>query len=300
MAESYQSKVLARILKIFNFKKRIEKREVKDIPRSKKEFLPRRICRSYLTRLQSFKNKKIATFELKDKVTNSHIIFFHGGAYIFEITSNHWRLAEKIVKKSFCRMTLVEYPLAPEHSYKDTFSIIDGMYELLIKSYPEDNFIFMGDSAGGGLALAFTQKLISEKKSKLPNGIILLSPWLDHTMSNPGINKLEYSDYILSVKMLRNAGLKYSSGDNQDQFLLSPINGDLTNLPETIIFYGTEELFMADCVRLKSMINSENQNFIFREYHKMQHDWPIFPIPESNEVVNEICNFIRETQYSKT
>jgi acetyl esterase/lipase len=292
MNPSIQSKIFATILKVFNFKKRAEKRAFKKKPRSNKGFLPKRIRRSYLVNLQTFHAKGIATFESKEKVTTNHIIFFHGGAYIFKTTSGHWWLSESIIKGSYCRMTHIDYPLAPEHNYKETFEMVSGAYEILNRQYPTDNFIFMGDSAGGGLALAFAQKLIKEKHKKLPARIVLLSPWLDLTMSNPAIKKLEESDHILTVKMLQHSGMKYSNGDRQDHYLLSPINGEFNDLPKTIVFYGTEELFYADCIRLKSMIESISQNIIFREYQKMQHDWALFPIPESKQLVNEVCDFI--------
>ena len=292
MNPSFKSIIFVWILKVFNFKKRIEKRALKQMQPSKNEFLPNRIRRSYLVNLERFHGKGIATFESKEKVTNNHIIFFHGGAYIFKTTRGHWRLSENIVKRSFCRITHIDYPLAPQHHYKETFNMVSGAFEMMIRQYPEDKFIFMGDSAGGGLALAFAQKLIEEKHKKLPEMIVLLSPWLDLTMSNPAIKKLEDSDHILTLQMLQHAGMKYSNGDNQDQYLLSPINGELIDLPKTIVFYGTEELFYADCIRLKSKIDYNKQNIIFREYHKMQHDWAIFPIPESKQVVNEICDFI--------
>ncbi len=294
MKPSLQSIIFAWILKVFNIKKIVENKAYKQHSRTKKGFVPQHIKRSYLFNLQTLYKKGIATFESKEKVTRNHIIFFHGGAYIFEATPNHWKLAEKIVKKSFCRMTLVDYPLAPEHNYKETFKMVSGAYELLIEQYPLDNLILMGDSAGGGLALAFAQKLIQEKHKKLPAKIVLLSPWLDMTMSNPDIKKLESSDFILTVNMLRNAGMKYSNGDNQDQYLLSPINGEMKDIPKTLVFYGTEELFNADCTRFKSMIGSNNHSIIFKEYQKMQHDWAIFPIPESNQLVDEICDFIEE------
>lgn len=294
MSPSLQSRIFTWMLKVINFKKIVEKKAYKQISRSQKGFVPQSIKRSYLINLQTFYAKGIATFERKEKVTKNHIIFFHGGAYIFEATPNHWRLAEKLVMKSFCRMTLVDYPLAPEHDYKETFKIVSGAYEMLINQYPGDSFILMGDSAGGGLALAFIQKLIKETHKKLPAKMVLLSPWLDITMSNPNIKNLESSDYILTVNMLRNAAIKYSNGDDQDHYLLSPINGELKDIPKTIVFYGTEELFNADCIRFKSMIGSNTQNIIFREYQKMQHDWAVFPIPESNQVVNEICEFIKE------
>lgn len=294
MSPSLQSQVFTWILKVFNFKKKVENKAYKLNSRSRKSFVPPRIKRSYLISTRKFGAKEIATFERKEKVEKNHIIFFHGGAYIFEASPNHWKLAEEIVKGSFCRMTLVDYPLAPEYDYKETFEMVSGAYEMLIKQYPGDNFILMGDSAGGGLALAFNQKLIKEKHEELPVKMILLSPWLDITMSNSNIKNLEASDYILTVNMLRNAGMKYSNGDDQDQYLLSPINGELKDIPRTMVFFGTEELFHADCIRLKSMIDFDTQSIVFREYQKMQHDWAIFPLPESKQVVNEICEFIND------
>ena len=242
MKPSLNSRIFAWILKVLNFKKKVEKRAFKQIQAPRKGFLPNRIKHSYRAIFQTFQGKGIATFESKKKATKNHIIFFHGGAYIFRTTYGHWRLTENIVKRNMCRMTHIDYPLAPEHHYKQTFNMVSGAYEMLIKQYPFDNFIFMGDSAGGGLALAFAQKLIKEKHKKFPVKIVLLSPWLDLTMSNPAIKKQEHSDHILTLKMLQHAGMKYSNGDKQDQYLLSPINGKLTNLPKTIVFFGTEEL----------------------------------------------------------
>ncbi len=292
MTPSLQSKILARTLKTINFKKIVEKKARKKLPRTKRGFVPKGIRRFYLVNIQTFNDKAIATFERNDRVSKNHIVFFHGGAYLFEASPNHWMLSKKIVNTCFCRMTLIDYPLAPEYIYRETFEMVSGAYELLLNQYPEDNFIFMGDSAGGGLALAFTQKLIKEKHARLPAKNILLSPWLDMTMSNPDIKSLERSDYILSVEMLRIAGLKYSNGEDLDQYLLSPINGEFKDIPRTIVFYSTEELFYSDCMRLRSMPDFETESIVFREYEKMPHDWAIFPIPESDLVVHEICTFI--------
>lgn len=292
MKQSLSSKIVAGVLKVINFKKLIEKQGRKQPPRSKKDFMPQRIQKAYASSVQLCKNKAVATFESKEQVTKNHIIFLHGGAYIFEASSQHWSLAQKIVDKSFCRMTLIDYPLAPEKTYKNTFEMVGAAYEMLIEQYPNDNFILMGDSAGAGLALAFAQKLRKEKHVTLPISHILLSPWLDLTMSNPDIEQLIHTDHVLSVEMLKNAAAKYAGGDNQEHYLLSPIHGELQHLPNTIVFYGTEELFYADCLKLKSIVSAVNKHFIFKEYVGMQHDWAIFPIPESAQVVDDICAFI--------
>ena len=294
MKQSIQSKILALVLKLLNFRKKVTKKAINHIGKSNKRFVPKVINRFYSTNIQYINSKVIATIERKDKVTNKHIIFFHGGAYIFEISPGHWRLAQKIVEKCSCRMSLLDYPLAPEYSYKDTYDMAQSAYHMLTGKYPDDKFILMGDSAGGGLALALMQKMIEEKHKVVPYKCILLSPWLDLTMSNKDIRDLESKDNILSVEMLKIAGQKYSKGENQENYLLSPINGNFENIPETIIFYGTDELFYADCKKLKSMIDAEKSSLIFKEYPKMQHDWALFPIPESQMLIEEICDFIDE------
>lgn len=261
-------------------------------PRSKKEFIPPRIINTYKTDILTVNNKTVVTFEKNDEVNLNHVIFCHGGSYIYEIFTYHWKIAEKIVNNTSCRMTVVDYPLAPEHTYKETFEMMSKSYEMLINKYPNDQFTLMGDSAGGGLAFAFYQKLTQENRLKLPVKLVLISPWLDITMSNPEIKKIEKKDHMLNIQALKNAGGKYAGGDDQNQFLLSPINGEMKEFPKTIIFYGTHELFFADCVKLKSLLVGVNDKFIFREYKNMQHDWVVIPISEGKKAVEEICDFL--------
>ncbi len=288
---SFGAKVFKLALQIRKIKKRLIGIDPNP-PRSKKEFVPSRITSNYKTDIQSVNNKTVVTFEKKEEVSKIHVIFCHGGSYIYEIFSYHWKTVEKIVNLSSCRMTVIDYPLAPEYTYKNTFNMLEKSYELLVEKYPKDQFILMGDSAGGGLAFAFSQKLVKENYFKLPEKIILLSPWLDITMTNPEIKKLEKLDQMLNIQALKNAANKYAGGDDQNQYLLSPINGEMKNLPKTIIFYGTHELFYADCTKLKSITDAIDYTYIFKPYENMQHDWAVIPIPEGNMAIEEICDFL--------
>jgi len=291
MKPSIHSSILSIVLKLINFKKIVEIKAFNQQKRSENPFVPKSILNKYSTEIERIDNNIIATIKNKIIANKNHIIFLHGGAYIFNISSNHWKLASNIVDKIYCRMTVIDYPLSPEHNYKHTFKMLHNAYDFLLRKYPEDNFIFLGDSSGGGLALAFLQNLIEIGHNKIPDKCVLLSPWLDITLSNPDIKNFERRDHILSVDMLMYAAEKYSNGDNIEHYLLSPINGSFNNVPKTIIFYGTEEIFNPDCNKLKEML-IENKNVIFREYEKMQHDWAIFQIPESRKVCDEICEFI--------
>lgn len=256
--------------------------------------MPVYIEKSFVAKSQTIASKAIATFASKEQVSQTHLIYFHGGAYVFEAARGHWDFTQKIVEKSDCRMSLIDYPLAPESTYRETFAMVEGAYNLLCQQYPEDDFVLMGDSAGGGIALALSQKLSKETHPKPPIKNILLSPWLDISMSNPEIEKFIKTDHILSVEMLKTTAAQYAGGDDQTQYLLSPINGEFAKLGPTLVFYSNVEVFYPDCVKLKVLATTENAHFQFKEYHKAIHAWVAFPLPERKQTIDEVCAFLEE------
>lgn len=202
-------------------------------------------------------------------------------------------MVETVINKTNCKLSYIDYPLAPECTYRNTFDMVQKSFEKLMKLYPNDRFVFMGDSAGGGLALAFAQKLANENAAVQPILNILFSPWLDLTMQNPEIKNQVSLDKLLTVQGLIDAGKKYAGGDDVNNYLLSPINGNLAGIGETIIFYGTYELFCSDCKKLKYKTIGL-RNFIFYEFPEMQHDWVIYPIPEAKQALDIAIEFINK------
>lgn len=151
----------------------------------------------------------------------------------------------------------------------------------------------MGDSAGGGLALALAQKLRNEKVSQ-PQQIILLSPWLDITMSNPGIKKIEPVDPFLKKESLQQAGALYAGNTSPDHYLLSPINGSLENLGRISVFIGSNEIFLADARKLRFKAGEKGIRINYFEYENMVHAWMFLNFPESKRARQQIIDLIQE------
>lgn len=90
------------------------------------------------------------------------------------------------------------YPKTPRNTYYTVMPKVVNVYRHFHQQNQE-NFFLMGDSAGGGLALGLGHALNYEAKPYTllqPKRIILLSPWLDVTMSHPEIK--DYEKRILS------------------------------------------------------------------------------------------------------
>src|SRR5699024_4725561 len=100
------------------------------------------------------------------------------------------------------------------------------LYNWILENSANENIILMGDSAGGGFALALAQLLL-EKNLPQPQKIILLSPWLDITMKNPAAHALERNDSMVRFYGVIARGRADAGDTDFDHYMLSPINGNI-------------------------------------------------------------------------
>ena len=260
----------------------------------RKDFkVPQLISKKHKVLCKKISNNDIATIVPDMQDSSIHLIYFHGGAYIAQGSIIHWLLISKIIDSVKCKVTYIDYPLAPEANYNDTFSMVKDAYRQLLADYPSDKFVFAGDSAGGGLALAFAQSIKKDKNLKAPIGLVILSPWLDLSMKNEDISYYEDKDVILSSKLLIEAAQKYSAGDDTELDLLSPINGSIDGLCNIFIMSGTSEIFFPDCEKLMKKAESANVSLEFSIYKEMPHTWVLFFLKESKPAIMEIIEFIK-------
>ena len=237
---------------------------------------------------------QVLTFSPQKVSNNTHIVYFHGGAYIWQGDFFHWRFLRKLIRHLGYRGSYVDYPLAPEHGCAETMNMVQKSYENLVKNYPDDEFVFIGDSAGAALALALAQKLNREKYPKQPRKMILISPWLDLTLANPQIEQLAARDPLLSVKALSLAADLYARGADKSGYLLSPINGVIKGLEEIHIFTGTRDILWPDCRRFFSMAKKVHQNIFIYEYENMPHVWLFFPFRQTKEAILRIIEILEK------
>jgi acetyl esterase/lipase len=289
---SNSSNTILQVLKWIHAKERFQKL-FHDPPRNTRTLNPRKIKRSLKPELWSVDGWKLLTIHGRP-TSQTHLIFLPGGAYLLEATAFHRKFAEKIAKTSGLSVTMVDYPKSPEYSYHTTHDLIWKAYHQLVQRYPDHEFCFLGDSAGGGLALAFLQTLRDQKITPLPPKCVLISPWLDLSLSHPQIPAFVSRDLILTLEGLEYAADLYAGGEDLQNPLLSPLYGDLNLLGEILLIAGTEELFYPDCQELGKKIKAARGTKITLEMgENLIHAWPIFPFPESKQAVERIADFLR-------
>ena len=214
---------------------------------------------------EMFQERHVFVLTPKDRVkTKKAILYLHGGSYIAELTPTYWNFLSDLTQDTGATIIVPDYPLAPQYNYTDVFNMIMPLYKQTVKKVKSENLIVMGDSAGGGMALALVQKIGQEELTK-PSETILISPWLDVTMENSEITKAQEKDKMLNAELLKLAGISYAGeGEDTKNYLVSPIYGPIENLENIVIYTGTYDILNPDVHKLQEMAREKRS----RNYSK--------------------------------
>lgn len=240
-----------------------------------KSKLPDKIDQQIQIDTKDYMYRKIFTISPKQQKSDKVILYFHGGAYMSEITENHWDFLQRLAKDTKTTIIVPDYPLTPKHTYKDVLKMSESIYKDTISKVENKNLILMGDSAGGGLALGLSE-LLKNKNIELPSKTILISPWLDIEVSNPEIKKVQPKDKDLNRFKLYISGALYCRGlKKEEKYFTSPIEGDLSNLKDITIFTGTYDILNPDCKILHKKAKNVGTNIEINQYETAPHIWII-------------------------
>ncbi|MFD1066144.1 alpha/beta hydrolase fold domain-containing protein [Oceanobacillus locisalsi] len=266
----------------------------KQMENEKPYVLPKYIQAKYNIKKQTFDGMEYYIFHQKKKTPEKVILYLHGGGYIKQPSIYHWNFIGKLAKDTNTKIYVPIYPKAPNHQYKESFDKVLPIYEWILETSEKENVILMGDSAGGGFALALAQLLL-EKELPQPRHIILLSPWLDITMQNPEAHAFERKDPMLGIYGLIQMGRAYAGDTDPNHYLLSPINGEINGLGEITLFVGTHEVLLPDAREFRNRLTLQGIQLNYFEYPKMNHIFVLYPIPEAKKAMKEITDIINNS-----
>lgn len=178
------------------------------------------------------------------------ILYFHGGVYVIGAAAFSVPLVGDLVRRTGAKAITVEYRLAPEHPYPAAVEDARAAYEgLLAQGIAPAQIALAGESAGGGLAVA-TLLALREAGVPLPSCGYLMSPYVDLTLSGETLAEKADVDPLLTPDGLRARVPDYVGRADAADPNISPIFGDLRELPPLLIQVGSHEILLSDALRL--------------------------------------------------
>ena len=180
----------------------------------------------------------------KDERRSGVILYLHGGGYTCGSLEYAKGFAATLASQCGVRVFCAAYRLAPENPYPAAVDdALEAYRYLLKKGYAPRQILLCGESAGGGLIYALCLRLRQEGL-ELPCGLIGISPWVDLTGSGKSYETNRDNDPSLTQELLEFYAKCYTT-DPADP-LCSPVFGDLTGFPPSLLFAGGDEILLDD------------------------------------------------------
>lgn len=192
----------------------------------------------------------VVSVDLVDGSTGGIVLLAHGGAFVVGTAAGSIDMAIRIVRASGMRVVLVDYRLAPESPFPAAKNDCRTVYDELTSSGIDAGGISLwGVSAGGSLALGVAIDVVADRASS-PSSVVLLSPWLDLTLTGESMRSKAAVDRILSRQGLQIRVRDYLGDRDPANPAVSPLFADLHGLPPILVQAGTAETLLDDSIRL--------------------------------------------------
>jgi acetyl esterase/lipase len=218
------------------------------------------------------------------------LVYLHGGAFYFGPVKEHWQYIAGIAKRAGMAAIIVDYGLAPQSPFPKPLEEVVGLMRSL--ELDGNKWFFIGDSSGAALVVAATLRL-KEENGPQPNGLVLLSPWVDATLENPDIELTVKDDVMMTVERLAAAAAIYAGDHPLSDPMISPMFADVSGLPRTLIQMGTADLLLADCRKFVQKCRDAGVDVKYDETPGAFHDFMMLGfLPEARRALASQAAFL--------
>jgi len=223
-------------------------------------------------------------------------LHLHGGGYLLGGGPGAAGEAARISATAGIRTVSVDYRMPPEFPFPAAVDDAIAVYRALLDDYSAGQIAVGGTSAGAGLSFAAVLQM-KNLGLPMPGAIFAGTPWADLTDTSDSLHTNEGIDRILITYdgLLRLGADMYADGRDLTDPLISPLYGDFSGFPPTILISGTRDMLLSDTVRAHRKLLNAGVEADLHVFEGMSHaEYMIMPdIPEGRMTLVEISKFLK-------
>jgi epsilon-lactone hydrolase len=238
----------------------------------------------------------VVRVEVQTARPDRSVLFFHGGGYMLGTARLYRDFIWRIGAAARAIVYYFDYRLAPEHPFPRAIEDAAKVCHWLFARADARRVAFLGDSAGGGLVLATLHKLRDEGGA-LPAAAIALSPWTDLALTGDSLHSNADADPMMIAGHLPVIAQHYLAGADPRNSYASPLHGDPTGFPPTLLHVGSDEILRDDAVRMAEKIQAAGCRAEIEVWQRMPHCWHLYAriLPEGREAMDRIGAFLQNS-----
>jgi len=226
-----------------------------------------------------------------DRPARGTVLHLHGGGFRIGCAEMSAPFAAALAARCGVEVVCPDYRLAPEHPFPA--GLVDAYRAMrALQEEGESPLILSGDSAGGGLAAGLAAICVAEAKP--PAALILLSPWLDLTVTSRSYDEHAANDPLFSRAEAAKAAALYLQGTSPQHPLASPQFGAVKGFPPTLIGVGREEVLWGDAQAFHAKLAAAGVDAQLHAVAGMQHVAVTrsFSLPGAAETFEAVAAFV--------
>ena len=256
------------------------------------EIMEFRHRRSVLIREHGFPGFDAAWVIPKDQRRQGVMLYLHGGGYTCGDLEYAKGVGSTLAVECGIRVFCAAYGLAPENPFPGAVEDAVTAYRYLLdKGYAPEHITLCGESAGGGLCYSMCMKL-RQLELPLPGCISVISPWTDLTCSGESYETNREADPSLTRQMLEFFSRSYTA--EPENPLASPVLGDLTGMPPSLIFVGGDEILLSDSEQLHRRLQAAGARSRLVVRPERWHGYLLYGLKEDREDFGTMNRFLDE------
>ena len=212
----------------------------------------------------------------KQAMVGCAVAYLHGGAYVLGSARAYLNFVGQIADRANASIFIVEYALAPERPFPFALNDAKAVYRGLAETGLR-RLAIVGDSAGGGLALALSAAssgLEGVDSVPGPVAVAAMSPWTDLDLTGDSINSSAAADPLLTRDALAKATKLYLGSHDRRDPKVSPLYGNFKAVPPVLLHVGEAEILLDDSRRVAENIESAGGLAELHIWAGMTHVFP--------------------------
>ncbi|WP_070964113.1 alpha/beta hydrolase [Vibrio sonorensis] len=253
--------------------------------------------------LESIEGFTFRVFRPSDEDNLPLILYFHGGCFISGSYQTHEQQLRELATQSNSVVVCLSYRLAPENVYPTAHDNVFRASQLARERAEQfgarkDRVHFVGDSAGGHLALSTALRLKQAGKWQA-SSLVLIYPMLDPYGLSESYRE-NGKDYIITANMLLSGFDMYRNGLEQAEAPeLFPLQReDLAGLPRTHILTAEFDPLHDEGEALNYLLKEQGVDTHYQMYPGVIHGfYQLSGVSESARYsIKEISKFLNKSR----
>jgi monoterpene epsilon-lactone hydrolase len=202
--------------------------------------------------------------------SNGTLIYLHGGAYALGSAKGYRGLVAQLAKAAGMTALIPDYSRAPDAKFPVALEEMVALYTRLLEDgLDPKTTVIAGDSAGGGLTLAFAMAL-RDRGITAPAALGLICPWADLAIDVDNARPV-LRDPLILPSMTAEWAPHYAGTFDPRLPGISPVYGDMSGLPPIVMQTAGDDPISIDADKIDAAVTASKGTLDHRRFENLWH-----------------------------